>query len=157
LFVDIHLQPGHKYAGDVLVISLDNFMKPDSATLSGQRKVVIQRVKAAEVRFPMADEDFQFPLHDARANKRKESLKSALEVDDFAPDIEFPEPIEDEATLDSSSALLVDAESGGILMLHHLAYTNQTRIKFLINQKNSLQAIQTQKNQKLNLLKVIVM
>jgi hypothetical protein len=85
LFVGIHLQPGHKYAGDVLVISLDNFMKPDSATLSGQRKVVIQRVKAAEVRYPMADEDFQFPLHDARANKRKESLKSALEIDDFAP------------------------------------------------------------------------
>ena len=38
-----------------------------------------------------------------------------VEIDDFAPDIEFPEPIEDETVqLDSSATLLVDAESGGI-------------------------------------------
>jgi hypothetical protein len=114
LFMGVYLQPGHKYAGDVLVVALDNFIKPTTAVLSDQRRIVIQRVKAAEVRFPMVDEDFQFPLHEARATKRKESLKTSVEIDDFAPDIEFPEPIEDETVeLDSSSTLLVNAESGG--------------------------------------------
>ena len=86
MFLGIHLQPGHSYKGDVLAVSLSDFMSDADGNIP-RGKVHVYRIKAEEVRFPLKGEEHKFPLAEARNTSQIARIKYVLENEEISPEI----------------------------------------------------------------------